>query len=571
MNNEIIIHSSLFIVHYSLLLFINSNALNLIFNQIYFMKKLFLLLLTFVALSINMQAQKYLTPQFAGIDVKANVPYGSNFTVLTLSVPSIAHTTRFEPLICDIYQPSGDTTSSATRPLVIYVTAGNFLPRNVRGEPWGDKSDSSATEICTRLAKLGYVAASATYRSGWNPIASTQTERNATLLQATYRGIQDIRSCVRFFKANAGFYKIDTNKIVIWGEGTGGYLSLAVNCLNDYNKVVSTVQPAGKFLTKNPTDTTKLIPFVVQAVHGDIEGKVLTIVPVAGFGIPVGDTTCVPNTVGPSSKIAMSINMGGALGDISWLDNTSVPTICIQAPHDVYAPYTSFVLQVPIGGGKSLPVVEVQGSYLISNRADSIGVNAPFSKITAAYDPYKGFSGTRSALVGAGSKNSSGLFPILGQSTLDSSPWRWWSLTDTLANHKGNDSTNLAGSPGMSRAKAVKYIDSIMIFVTPRLCAGLNLPCKGVVTSTEDLLQASATKLMVSPNPAISAITFESEVFNPMHAIEIYDLSGRQMVQINNINSAVYNLQRNAIPSGMYIAKVKFEGGILTKKVLFQD
>ena len=123
----------------------------------------------------------------------------------------------------------------------------------------------------------------------------------------------------------------------------------------------------------------------------------------------------------------------------------------------------------------------------------------------------------------------------------------------------------------MSKAKATKYIDSIMIFVTPRLCVGLNLSCKGIVSSTEDLLQAATTKLLVSPNPAISAVTFESEVFNPMHAIALFDLSGRQVLQVNNINSAVYNLQRNGLSSGIYIAKVKFEGGILTKKVLFQD
>ena len=208
---------------------------------------------------------------------------------------------------------------------------------------------------------------------------------------------------------------------LIWGEGTGGYIAAAANAFNVYAKVASTVQPPGKFLTKNPLDTTKLIPFVVESIHGDIEGKTLTISPSQALtGIPTGDTLCVPNTVGPSSKIAMTVNMGGALGDISWLDNTCVPIICIQAPHDVYAPYTSFVLQVPIGGGKSLPVVEVQGSYLISTKADSIGLNAPFSKITAAYDPYKGLSGSRSTA--AGGKSSTGLYPVIGQSTLDSCP-----------------------------------------------------------------------------------------------------------------------------------------------------
>ena len=54
--------------------------------------------------------------------------------------------------------------------------------------------------MATRLAKMGYVAAVASYRLGWNPVATTQTERVYTLINAAYRGVQDSRAAVRYFR-----------------------------------------------------------------------------------------------------------------------------------------------------------------------------------------------------------------------------------------------------------------------------------------------------------------------------------------------------------------------------------
>ncbi len=76
-------------------------------------------------------------------------------------------------------------------------------------------------------------------------------------------------------------------------------------------------------------------------------------------------------------------------------------------------------------------------------------------------------------------------------------------------------------------------------------------------------------ELKISPNPAQSVVSFESEVYNPMQSIELFDLSGRSINYVKNINSSFYQLNRGSIPNGMYIAKVKFEGGILSKKIVF--
>ena len=50
---------------------------------------------------------------------------------------------------------------------------------------------------------MGYVVASIDYRLGWNPLAATQSERTNQLINAAYRGVQDARTAVRYFRMNA--------------------------------------------------------------------------------------------------------------------------------------------------------------------------------------------------------------------------------------------------------------------------------------------------------------------------------------------------------------------------------
>ena len=528
-------------------------------------QKLLLSLLVFCSV-MTLNAQRYLTPQFTGV-TKSTAIYGQNFTVLTLSVTG--HTLR-QPLVCDIYQPTGDVITTG-RPLMIFIPTGNFLPKSVRRSPTGDRSDSIAVEMCTRFAKLGYVTASIDYRLGWNPLASQQTDRIYGLINCAYRGIQDGRSAIRYFKANATLLNIDTTRIMVMGEGTGGYISMGMAAFDKYSEILTTQYPQGKFTVSGAGGS--VIPMAIEAFNGNINGTApdtATRSP-SGYPYPVGDTLFVPNLGTRTSNYALTVNMGGALGDITWLDAASTPIISIAAPHDQNAPYRDGVLGVPIGGGVSLPVVQVQGSHWVSLKADTLGLNNAFKKLTAAYDPYKSLVAARNGAGGFAASYATGLFPIVGRSNNDSSPYQWWSTDTTIATNKfGRDSSSLANNPGMSEAKARLYIDSIMNFITPRACVVMNLPCAGVVTGTEDLLNASTTKLMIAPNPAQNYITFESEVYNPMRSIEIYDMSGR-LVKSAKVETHQFNMMRGSLPTGMYIAKVKFEGGILSKKIVFED
>jgi carboxylesterase type B len=85
---------------------------------------------------------------------------------------------------------------------------------------------------------MGYVVASCDYRLGWNPVATTQEERVNTLINAAYRGVQDCRTAVRFFRKsqaeNGNPFGIDPWRIGVWGQGTGGYIAFAAATINAY-------------------------------------------------------------------------------------------------------------------------------------------------------------------------------------------------------------------------------------------------------------------------------------------------------------------------------------------------
>lgn len=517
------------------------------------MKKSLLLLFVFIAFGTLVEAQtRYLNPIYTAAQVRRtdSVTYAVNKTMLYYYFVAGFGKSAPQAMLADVYQPpTTDTTTK--RPLVIYLHTGNFLPLYTTG-PMGGIKDSSAIEICTRFARMGYVAASADYRLGWNPNLAQEEARRLTLINASYRGIQDVRSCIRYFKANAATYGIDTGKIILFGEGAGGYITLGAATLDNFSKIPNTSYGPNKFFYGGTT-------MVNEAINGNINGTNFGIVPTTSvdtFTKP-GDTLCLPNLPLVSSNFQMQVNLGGAIGDLTWVDANSKPSISFQAPYDPFAPYKDAVLYVGTAASPQ-PVIRVQGADLIQRRYDTLGRNNVFKGLTTAYDPYKSIFDARNG------KNVIGLFPMLGDTATDSAPWQFWSAANP------RNAVGLAGAPRTTPARAKLYIDTIMNVVAPRACLALNLPCKGVVTGTQDLLNASTTKLSIAPNPAQNYITFESEVYNPMKSIEIYDMSGR-LIKEAKVENHSFNMMRGSIPNGMYIAKVKFEGGILSKKIVFED
>lgn len=507
------------------------------------MKKLntLIILLALIAWSTTMVAQRYVAEVFTDVKVTTNVAYGINASIINLldNDPNNDAHPLVHPLVMDVYEPVGDTETD--RPLVIYFHTGSFLPFPQNGITGGKKDDSTAVEICKRLARMGYVAASADYRLGWNPLDPQELNRRWFLINAAYRGVQDARTCIRYFKktaAEAGNpWGIDPNKIVLWGQGTGGYITLNSMCLDDYQKTL-----ISRFLLPGP------IPMIIEGVNGDIYGTSVGRVPQGYPLFTPGDTLCYPNHVGYDSDFQLTVNMGGAIGDSSWIDPGQPPLISYHVPWDPFAPYVEGTVLVPV---VNFPVVEVQGSYIGVKLANQYGNNDVFAvKSKNFIDAYTAAANTRN-------DGWEGLFPFTPADST-SSPWDIWAWNNPNA-------TELCDS-----VQARLYIDSIMNYFAPRACLALNLGCDLTgYSSTEEVLDASAVGLKVSPNPAKAHVRFETAAEFPIQHIYIYDTNGRLVKVHTNVKSNIFDMQRHSLQSGVYLAKVVFKEGIVTHRIMF--
>lgn len=415
-------------------------------------------------ISVSADAQKrYLEQVFDEVEVSNLTPLAANYTILNwIATQGQANSLR-QPLVAQFYQPKGD--SEKNRPLVIYIHTGNFFPYPANGSCGGTMRDSSNVEIATRLAKMGYVVAVINYRQGWNPFDPNEIIRRYFLINAAYRGVQDMSTYVRYFRRSVeqlgNPHGIDPSKITLWGQGTGGYLSLAAAYLKQYPEIFNTADPTKFILT--PPIAPQNIPMVLEKYNGNIEGTGATaegeyaIVDATYSAISrlkVGDTLCQPNHIGFSSEFALCVNMGGALGDSSWMNKGEVPLISFHVPSDAFAPCGTDVLNVPTPIGPQ-PVVEVSGSCDLARKADNYGNNDIFKTIPAGKDPY-------------GAVNKSGR---LGYYQFDntpddsSSPWEW---------SAGDNPPSICNKDGES---ARRYIDTIIGYFAPRACVALGLGC----------------------------------------------------------------------------------------------
>ena len=513
------------------------------------MRKFLQILIVITAQALCFQgamAQRYLSPIFPSASITPDVTYANNIQVLTGSPVAV-------DLKTDIYQPAGAVDPLTQRPLVIILHTGSFLPPVINGSPNGGKRDSNIVHTCNELARRGYVVAAVAYRLGWNPAATGATGqdiRTGTLLQAVYRAMQDARASVRFFKANASTYGIDTNKIIVGGYGSGGYVALACGSVDKTQEI-----NLPKFLAQTTNASYGFVAgqsYVNQALIGDFEGF---------GGIPQLNNP--NNNPGYSSKVNFVFNIGGALGDSSWLEAGDPPTVSFHVVSDPFAPYGNGAVIVPTTGDF---VVDVSGSSVVAQLAQALGnnncmVNANFNDALSTY----------ASSVNGGIE---GMYPFYTATNPQSGPWDWYDSTTTVAvaqflGYPAAQGTAvyqnaLLTNPDMSKAKATAYIDTIMGYVNPRIVTCLNL-ATGI-----NYIENLSSNVRISPNPALSSSTIYADALaGDIRNVKVYDIVGNLIMNIEGVNSRQFTIERNKLESGIYIIKTTFDKGEATGKLIF--
>ncbi|MBI5890938.1 MAG: alpha/beta hydrolase [Nitrosomonadales bacterium] len=116
-----------------------------------------------------------------------------------------------------------NATSTHPQPLIVLIHGGGFSA--------GGKENTRFDALS--YARAGYVAASINYRlTPDNTVSSTA--RLAAFIQAS----EDAMNAIRYLKANAALYHIDTNRIATIGSSAGGGISL-INAI-EYDSLQNT-------------------------------------------------------------------------------------------------------------------------------------------------------------------------------------------------------------------------------------------------------------------------------------------------------------------------------------------
>ncbi len=225
-------------------------------------------------------------------------------------------------LLMDIYEPSGDMATD--RPVVIVAFGGSFIG--------GDRSQMHY--MCRYFAQKGYVAASIDYRIYDGPLFPVPD--SIVMTDEVIKAVSDMKAAVRFFREdayNADTYRIDTNLIFVGGVSAGGIVASHVGLLDSTdmveNFVDSIIQANGGWQGNSSTNTQYW-----EKVHG-------------------------------------VLNFSGALKNADYIDASNPPIFSVHDDGDGVVPYA--------GGFASIftfPIVYMNGSYLMDQRAQAVGVNS---------------------------------------------------------------------------------------------------------------------------------------------------------------------------------------------------
>lgn len=161
-----------------------------------------LIAITLLLSSLAAYSQRYLTDDYVQLDSVIGGIYGTASDYQNVT----------QNLLFDFYEPAHDNITK--RPLVIYLHGGGFTS--------GSRTYPSVQSLCRRMAQRGYAVANIDYRLDPNFDLYNSSGNRRAMTDAMH----DAKQAIRYFKANAATYKVDTSLVFIGGESAGAITSM---------------------------------------------------------------------------------------------------------------------------------------------------------------------------------------------------------------------------------------------------------------------------------------------------------------------------------------------------------
>lgn len=487
------------------------------------------------------------------ITVLIDEEYGVNMTILAQLFNPDVDMPIVDELTMDVYMPSAAVDDVTNRPALVVLAGDGYLPR-FTNVCHGTKDDIYHKALAMKWAKLGYVAILVAVRQGFNPLATQPGIFQQQLTGALTRGTQDMRSVARFLRRDVvegnNQYNIDPEKMILWGSGAGAPAAVTnvgyATTLEEYETPNYIIQnEEGEFV--NTYDNT-------------LFGNLLGTEP--GFDA-AGNLSNLPANNGCfSSNYALLIAAGGVNVDTFIVQAGEPPMIQFVAANFPTVNAEQIPFNLPATGDFCC-LLFTNHTYQrqtveVGNNDAWVGVefSDPIANVRLDYPPTPDIVDP-----------IEGLYPIAGPMG-NIEPWLFWDEELCAASPNGaavvgNTNTRY---PGASLELMNSILDEMVRYATPRACITLGLGCEGITTGLREPIVESE-RVAVSPNPSTGTFVFETPVDKLMETISIYTISGSLLYQ-TAVHHHVFTAANLDLADGMYIAKIKFEDGVASKKVI---
>jgi acetyl esterase/lipase len=136
-------------------------------------------------------------------------------------IQDIPYATQSDAQKLDLYLP---TTNSLNYPVIVWIHPGGFFDGDKDGHSINDPlSRTNMIQLVNPMLLRNYAVASINYRLSHEvPFPHV---------------IYDIKTAVRWVKANGEKYWLDPNKVAAWGSSAGGYLAAMLATTGDVREL----------------------------------------------------------------------------------------------------------------------------------------------------------------------------------------------------------------------------------------------------------------------------------------------------------------------------------------------
>jgi hypothetical protein len=129
--------------------------------------------------------------------------------------------------------------------------------------------------------------------------------------------------------------------------------------------------------------------------------------------------------------------------------------------------------------------------------------------------------------------------------------------------------SSIANNPGMSKARAMAYIDTIIGYLAPRIVRAVNPGTNNcLINSISENEIDNGVSIFPNPSSIAQGIDINSDYMITSYSIS--DLTGKEIVSSKNLNDRKINIDCHRMSNGIYFMEINTVYGKTIKRIVLQ-